>query len=862
MKNVNSKSKKGGLLYISISLLLLTLSPLISKAQQGLNDASFNKSDYKSGQGANKAVSVSAVQADNKIIIAGDFTKYNGSEANGLARLDMNGKFDKSFKVDGGADGTINSIAIQSNARIIIAGGFTTYNGHSANKIVRLKKNGTIDNSFSSGNGPNGDIFQIALQPDGKILIAGEFNEYDGHVASNLVRLNSNGSFDDTFEAVLSDTTNTLVGIHQIGLQADGKIVVAGKRQYSGNFNNGYVLIRLNANGKRDYSFKVTKGSTGDISSTVSTIKIDDNGNILLSVKMRDGGSSVPYHGYLTKVDSQGNELTTKGLFYINSINLLNDGKILACGFANIEMSQYVKKVVRLNSDLSVDSTFLFKDDKIYRGRAEANIQTASIQIDGKIVFGGNFYEINGLIANNISRLNPDGSFDQTFNQHSGFNGPVLASAEYMNKRLIVGGEFSRYNYQFKSNIVRLIENGNVDASFNTGSGTNGKVNTVAVQKNGKILIGGKFTSYNGNNCNNLARLNSNGSFDASFSEAGADGEVRKIIIDNDGKIIIAGDFENVNGVAIRTVARLNPKGTIDNSFAPSSGLYAKGYNCIISSRGKIYVAVIYETGGFSRGTDVYCLNKNGSRDSTFKIATKDFYRINTLAFNNDNKLLVGGLAIYASRFGGYPGIVAQLNLDGSYDSVFNHVDLQNALNGNVRTINVLNNDRMIIGGEFSANDFTTLNHIALLNRDGTVNEEFTGDAEGNIYTSTFVNNDKMIVAGSFTEYTGEVRNGIARISLLESEGKIRRSEILSLDKQDKILMSVYPNPASSFITVENIELGSTLRIFNAVGVQVFNQVATNTKLKIDLADFSNGFYFIVAENGSSKSTLKFIVSK
>lgn len=857
MKNLNSKRKKGGILHISISLLLLTLAPLVSKAQEGINDASFNKTDQKSGQGPNNTVSVSAVQADNKIIIAGDFTKYNGSNANGLARLDMNGKFDKSFRVGDGADGIIKSIAIQTNERIIIAGGFTEYKGSTANKIARLKKNGNIDRSFSCGSGPNAFISQVVLLPNGKILIAGEFTEYDGHVALGIVRLNGNGSFDNTFEAVITDTIS---GIHQIALQQDGNIMVAGKMQHSGAFNNGYVLIRLNANGKRDYSFKLMEALSGDITTTVNAIKVEDNGNILLSVKTRDAGSAVPYRGYLSRFDSQGNSLDSKGLFNINSMHVLNDGKILACGFENVGWGEYQKKVVRLNNDLSIDSTFLFKDNKIYRNRDGVNIQTSSIQIDGKIVFGGTFFEINDLMTNNISRLNADGSFDHTFNQHAGFNGPVLASVEYMNRKLIIGGDFSRYNYQFISNIVRLKENGNVDPSFNTGSGTNGKVNTVVVQKNGKIIIGGKFTSYNGNNCTNIARLNSNGSFDNSFSEVVTDGEIRKVIIDNDGRILIAGDFENVNGVEIKTVARIKPNGTLDNTFMPSSGLNAKGYDCIISSREKIYVAVIYEINGYSTGTDVYCLNKDGSRDSSFQIAANDFYKINILAFNNDNKLLVGGLAEYSGSFESYAGVVAQLNSDGTYDSNFNYEDLKYMLNGNVRTINVLNNDRILIGGEFSANEYTTLNHIALLNSDGTVNEGFTGDAENTIYTSTFVRNDNMIIAGSFSEYAGEVRNGIARVSLLESNEQMR--SIQSVEKQDKIQLSAYPNPAVSFITVDNIELGSTLRIFNAVGEQVFAQIATNTQSKIDLADYSNGIYFIIAENSNNKSTFKFIVSK
>ncbi|HSH67851.1 MAG TPA: T9SS type A sorting domain-containing protein, partial [Bacteroidia bacterium] len=810
--------------------------------------------------GANNTVSVSAVQADNKIIIAGAFSAYDGKSAKGLARLDMNGKFDKSFKVGDGADGVINSIAIQPDEKIIIGGGFSTYKGANANKIARLKKNGKIDNSFSSGNGTDNAISQLVLLPGGKILVAGEFTEYDGHTVRGLARLNNNGSFDNTFEAVITDTIST---IYQIAVQPDGKIVVAGFDNSGIEWGqNRFGVIRLNVNGERDYSFALAGRSTGDLHSKVNAIKIEDNGNVLLSTTIYDAGSSVPYHGFLSRLDSVGNLLDLKGFFWINSMQLLENGKILICGFEDVDWYNYQKRVVRLNNDLSVDSSFLFHDDKPYTTPKGVDIQTSAIQIDGKIVLGGNFYEFNSLIANNISRLNADGSFDHTFNLHTGFNGIVLASTEYMNKKLIVGGEFSSYNYQSASNIVRLKENGNIDLSFNTGSGANGKVNAIAIQLNGKILIGGKFTSYNGNACTNLARLNSNGSFDNSFSGAGADGEIRKIVIDNDGRIVIAGDFENVNGEPHRAIARIKPNGTVDNTFSPVIDAYGKGYDCLISSREKIYLAVIYEDNGYTFGTDVYCLNKHGSRDFNFQIATDDFYRINTLSFNNDNKLLIGGLVGYSNLFGDNAGFVAQLNADGGYDEGFNHEDLKNLLSGNVKTINVLNNDRIIIGGEFSANSHTSLNHIALLNSDGTVNTDFTGDAGNSIYSATFVRNDKMVIAGSFSEYAGVVRNGIARISVLESEEQMKDNIILSADKQDMIKLNVYPNPAVSFIAVDNLEPGSTLRIFNAVGEQVFSKVTTNTKSIIELGNYSNGIYFVVAENSGSKSTFKFIVNK
>lgn len=854
MKN-KFQIKKYRMLYLSVVILVLSLCTSVVKAQNGNNDASFNTADYVSGQGADNIIRVSAVQSDNKLIIAGSFLQYNGAGAGGLARLEMDGKLDETFNAGSGVDGVINSIALQSNDKAIIAGSFTDYNGTAVNSIARINQDGSFDNTLNSGDGTNEAISQLVIQPNGKILIAGAFSTYNGDTVKGVVRLNRNGTRDNTFNAILPDT---LERIHQIALQPDGKIIVAGVTNMFDMYL--YTLVRLNSDGTRDYSFNPTGRFTGDLRPTVNSIQLESGGNILISVTIFDASSSVPYHGFLSRIGSGGDEIELKGLFWVNSLRVLSDGKIMAIGFEDVDWYQYEKRVVRLNSDLSVDSTFLFSDNKPYTNEYGVDIETAAYQIDGKIVIAGEFQEINGLISNNIARLNPDGSYDHTFNQHTGFNGPVLASTVY-NKRLLIGGEFSRYNYQFRSNLVRLKENGSLDASFNTGTGPNGKVNTIIVQSNGKILIGGSFTSYNGTACGNIARLNSDGSIDTHFYVS-TDGEVRKIIIDKDGRPIIAGDFENINGNPRPAIARIRTNGHVDTTFNPTIEAYGRGYDVKVSSRGKIYLAVIYQGGLFSFGTDIYCLNKNGTRDASFNIPTGNFHRINTLAFNNDNKLLAGGTTNISSHFSGLSGIVAQFNADGSIDSTFRYWEVSDALNSYVRTIDVLENDKIVVGGDFTTNEYAPFNHIGLLNNDGSINTDFEGTAGNSVFATVPVRNDKLIIGGSFSEYGAEVRNGIARIDVAVPLEERKKNVLAASQPVDKMQLVAYPNPATASITVDNLEPGSTFRVFNAIGKEMHTEVVTTAKSIIELSDYSNGIYFIVVENSDVKSTSKFIVSK
>ncbi|HWX21059.1 MAG TPA: hypothetical protein VN578_14255, partial [Candidatus Binatia bacterium] len=114
--------------------------------------------------------------------------------------------------------------------------------------------------------------------------------------------------------------------------------------------------------------------------------------------------------------------------------------------------------------------------------------------------------------------------------------------------------------------VARLNTNGSVDANFNSASGANGAVNSIALQPDGKILIGGDFTAINGTTRNRIARLNADGNLDTSFDPgSGADGSVHAIALQPDGNVFIGGDFTIVNGAVRPHLARLYA-----DSIAPS----------------------------------------------------------------------------------------------------------------------------------------------------------------------------------------------------------------------------------------------------------------------------------------------------
>jgi uncharacterized delta-60 repeat protein len=844
------------MLWLAMGILL----PVLTVAQDGKNDGSFNTFDNVSAQGPNDNVRVSAVQPDNKILIAGNFTRYNGVEANKLARLQPDGKIDKSFTAGTGTDGSINTIAVQNNSKILIGGDFTSYNGTAINKIARLNANGSIDKNFKSGIGADNGILKIVTQSDGKILVAGRFTKYNDIPVKGLVRLNTNGSMDTTFGAGISDSMSS---IHQIALLPNGKIIVTGKaRNFNGDFINTIETIRLTSTGQRDYSFQQCRFSVGDLYPTINSIGIENDGNLLLAGTNQDGGSSVPYHGLLIRINTQGQILTKKGTFWINSMAIQNDGKIMALGFDNPDWGIIKRRVVRLNKDLTPDTTFILQDKNTYADPSESSIQTLSLQLDGKLIVGGNFFELNGLLASNIARLNPDGKFDDTFNQRRGCNGIVYASA-VSNGKIILGGEFSKYNYQPAYNIVRLKKTGDWDSAFNTGSGTNGKIYTIAVQPDDKILIGGNFTSFNGHACSNIARLNTDGSFDKTFKNVKANDIVRKITIDKNDKIIIGGDFTSVNGTRRIAAARMLQTGTLDDTFKPEIDSIGAVYDCSIDNAGKVYLALNYKnTPEYYIESKVVRFNNNGTKDPVFYSPPSIFFKINSISLtDNKSRLLVAGSGYYSpSEFYPPKGIVVKLNPDGTEDTTtFKKQALALYLDKEVRTINVLMDNRILIGGDFSINK-TWMDHIGLLSSTGKVDQSFVGNANGNVYSSILSQNNKAVIGGAFTEYSGYVRNGVARINFdIYSELSI---PIENIEIGFGISLNVYPNPAVSAITVDHLESGSVFKIYNSSGIEMFSGVSTNEKPTIELNNYANGIYFMVAEKGGIRSNTKFIVSK
>ncbi|MCS6824585.1 MAG: hypothetical protein NZ529_09840, partial [Cytophagaceae bacterium] len=553
------------------------LRPRIARLNaNGMLDQSFDP-----GGGANYFIKNLALQPDGKILIGGWFTEYDGTPRNCIARLNPDGSLDQSFDPGSGANNHIHYLALQPDGKILIGGWFSSYNGVTRNRIARINSDGSLDASFDPGSGVNDTIHSFILQPDGKILIFGNFTSYNGTTRKKIARLHADGTLDLSFDAGTGANDQIL----SYALQPDGKILIGGWfTAYNGTPRK--YIARLNPDGSLDHSFDPGLGPDN----LVNNILLQPDGKILIEGGFLNYNNTPRRHIARLNPDGSLDQIFKPYILFdslfvhfssgMEFLTVLSDGKILVKNYVSYTGLTWCM-ISRLNPDGSLDTSFNHGSGVNAALEFYAEISTLALKPDGKILIGGWFNRYNGIPRNCMAQLNADGSLDQNFipdfntdtqNVYLTGMGGVPIALQPDGKILVAGSFIEHYGTIIKR-VARLNSNGSLDTSFYLGSGANDYITTLALQPDGKILIGGKFTEYNGITQKYITRLNPNGSLDMSFDPgSGANDYVSTFALQPDGKILIGGEFTEYNGTARNYIALLNPDGSLDMSFDPGSG--------------------------------------------------------------------------------------------------------------------------------------------------------------------------------------------------------------------------------------------------------------------------------------------------
>jgi uncharacterized delta-60 repeat protein/CSLREA domain-containing protein len=349
-----------------------------------------------------------------------------------------------------------------------------------------------------------------------------------------------------------------------------------------------------------------------------------------------------------SKTLAQGGFLNPEIDLAVSTLALQPDRKIIIGGAFNNVGGQPRSKIARLNANGTLDASF--QNPNIAGEFGNNAVNALALQTDGKVVIGGLFNSVGGQMRNRLARLNSDGSLDTAFTPD--VNNTITAIALQSDGKILIGGYFTLVGGQTRNRVARLNQDGLLDTSFqdpnvNVAAGsTSYPIGTLAVQPDGRILIGGYFNSVSGQQRAGVARLNSDGTLDTSFNLT-IDGIVSQFGFQPNSKILICGYFRVVNSFPRTSIARINLDGSFDESFQnvniPSGTVNAFD----VQSDGKIIVGGNYSNISGQERRHVARLNANGTFDAGFQDPNANFggnfYSISKILVQPDGKVLIGG---------------------------------------------------------------------------------------------------------------------------------------------------------------------------------------------------------------------------
>ncbi|MBL9167630.1 MAG: hypothetical protein JNN07_07805 [Verrucomicrobiales bacterium] len=324
----------------------------------------------------------------------------------------------------------------------------------------------------------------------------------------------------------------------------------------------------------------------------------------------------------------------------VASLAVQSDGQVLAGGSFTQVGGTRRDGLARLGSNGALDNAF--KPSMLGSADFFPTVASLAVQVDGKVLLGGDFEKLDGKAQSFLGRVMPNGTIDPTFRPEVDF--PISALFIQSSGKIAIGGLFTSVGVQPWGHLARLSATGDFDAAFNPRPNDLGLGYAFGEFPDGRLLVGGGFTQIAGAARMRLARFGSNGSLDVSYVPAGpVNGAISALVIQPDQKVLLAGSFTSVNGIPRNRIARLNADGTLDSTFDP---------------------------------------NANNS--------------VTALALQPDGKIVAGGL--FSSLAGKARSRIGRLNPDGSID-----VQFDPGANGNVRALAVQPRDgKILIGGEFT----------------------------------------------------------------------------------------------------------------------------------------------------------------
>ena len=639
--------------------------------------------------------------AGRVLVALGGAATLGGQLYYGLVRLLPSGAVDASFAAQPFTL-SASALLVQPDGKVVVAGGFTTYNGQSVGNLLRLNADGTLDFAFlfNSGGGLSNQTFRpvLALQPlDGKIVVGGSFRQAGGQPRSGLARFNADGSLDATFAP--NTTATVLVGA--VAVQPDGRILAA-------TFNNTFLvpnvtqqLVRLTATGAYDNTFVPPSiGVRMASSAGATTLLVQPDGRILLAF----ASGLVPPGGIvrLTNTggfDSSWNVPIAPALTSpVNAIQLLPGGQVVFAGSPQPLLSPTAVPtgVGQLTATGAADTSV-----PVPVLQAVGAVRDLLVQPGGKVVVAGIFSEINGTPARGLARLEATGAVDAAFTAACPVTGGApIKVVPQPDGKLLVAGRFSGLGGIAAPSLGRLLASGAPDPTFVPALFASATVNVntvsvVALQADGSMALAGVMQLASGSGFQRFLRLLPNGALDSGFQPPVGLAPTA-LLVEPSGRLVVGA--VDLNQPAVQ---RLLANGTPDASFVgPVGAVAGQGFNLTGLTRypdGRLLAFGNFLGLGGVTTRSVARLSSTGAVDPTFTSGlSATTVAVSAAALQPNGRVLVGG---FFSGPGPSQQFLARLLPDGTPDFT-----LDASLNPNnvVTALAVQPDGRLLVGGQFS----------------------------------------------------------------------------------------------------------------------------------------------------------------
>ncbi len=796
----------------------------------GAVDTTFNV-----GQGPNGAVRAIALQPDGAIVIGGSFTQVDGVDRGRIARLTAGGALDTLFQnAVAGANSDVLGLALQYDGKVIVVGEFTRFNDVSRNRITRLNQNGKTDTSINFGLGADKAITAAVIQDDRRIILGGRFTSFDGMERLYLTRVHGgsiSGSghfqFDSPYYFADESQHEAIISVLRRGGMA-GEVTIdyasaAGTATPNLDYTNIVgTLTFAEGEFQRQISVPIVNDGLGEDPETVSLslsnpsagdlgvvpeatliIVSDDSGIGFASGTFAVGEGVAGGQVQLT-VNRSGatNEVSTVSYATVanGTATALEDftpvSGILV--FAPGEDSKTI--IVPILDDGLIEPTETFSV-VLTNATGSSSLQTATTVVS---IVDNDFSPGTLMVASaNYSVAENGGSVTVTVVRTNGVTGVV--TVQYQTQT----GTATTNDFVAKSGVVTFVEGqsvgtititilddavvegdeaflvrlsnptggssivgptdvtvtivdeevgpGSLDRTFDPGAGPNGLVRALSAAADGSVLIGGSFTQVGSDLRNYVARLTSSGSNDDTFDPGdGPNGLVSTLEVSTNDSVTIGGGFTSVDGHAANRVSRLLAAGDLDGTFLNNAGFNGSIHALALRPDGRAVVG-----GAFGLpGRGIIQLRSDGTVDTAFDPGGGADGPVHAVGLFDDGRVAIGGA--FTSVDGVPRARLAVLRADGSLDTAVDPVAITN---GTVYAVAVQPDGKVIAAGDFGTASGPV--RIARFNTDGSIDNTFAVGTGANdiIFALKLDSTGRILIGGAFTTFNGSTRNRFARLN-------------------------------------------------------------------------------------------------